>query len=49
MPDQWSGSDQFARRRELVEEQIRRGAAITTPPVINLADLGVGLWCGLDR
>lgn len=46
MADVWRTGDDVERGGKLVKKQVARGTAILSPPVVDRADLSVGLRCG---
>ena len=49
MADVWRTGDDVERGGKFVKKQVARGTAILSPPVVDRADLSVGLRCGGDR
>ena len=42
-------SESLAGCREFVDEQVRRGATVLTPPLVDCSELCIGFGCGADR
>ena len=48
-PDLWSDANNLERSGEFLEEEVWRRVPVVAPPIVNCADLDVGLRCGSNR